>query len=687
MYRDLVRRSARKAGSPSTTLGPSGICRAPLWRRVAMLGLQVAGTGVMVGIVTLGLLWNTLFAGMPVMPSDDNLWNLNREAAVEFLDTKGRTIAVRGPRYGRAVSAAQLPPHVVNAFIAAEDGRFREHGGFDVQSIFRALFENFRAGHTVQGGSTITQQLVKNLLLNQDQTIRRKAQEARLAAILETTLSKNQILDLYLNRIYFGAGAYGLDAAAHTYFSKAPADLTLAQAAMLATLPKSPSRLSGQMGGAAPRARQLYVIGQMVRGGFITPSQAVAALAEVLEFAETPAQNQVDHAQDYALVLIHELLPNPPADLVVKLSIDLDLQRKAQQVIEKEVAALSPTLEGAAILIDSDGAIRAMVGGRDYLTSKFNRATQARRQPGSAFKVFVYAASLEAGLTPWTVRDDEPFALEAGLTPWTVRDDEPFEVGSWRPRNYQDEYLGPVTLTQALALSLNTVAARVGLEIGPKNVAALAHRFGVRSPLHNYPSIALGTDEVTLLEMTSGYGVLARNGLRMTPYIVEEVRNSKGDLLYSRPIVKAPRVYAQSYAETMTAMLSRVVVEGTGRGARVPGWEVAGKTGTSQDWRDAWFFGYTTRFVAGVWIGNDDDQPMANVTGGSAPARVFSKLMASALEGIPPEPLAGAGLLKPFPTEEATVAEASASPDSGGAAVATVEVRGSEAPTAPAAEH
>jgi penicillin-binding protein 1A len=670
MSNDGVRRYGREAGSPWAARRPAGnmIGGPPMWRRFAMLALQVIGTGVAVGIVTLGLLWNTLFAGMPVMPSDNTLWTLNRDAAVEFLDTKGRTIAVRGPRYGRAVTASQLPPHVVNAFIAAEDGRFREHGGYDVQSIFRAVFENIRAGHTVQGGSTITQQLVKNLLLNQDRTIKRKAQEARLAADLESTLSKNQILDLYLNRIYFGAGAYGLDAAAHTYFGRAPADLTLAQAAMLATLPKSPSRLSSQMGQAAPRARQLYVVGQMVRGGFITPSQAVAALAEVLEFAETPAQNQVDHAQDYALALIHELLPNPPPDLVVKLSIDLDLQEKAQQAMDDGLAALDASLEGAVVLMDNDGAIRAMVGGRDYSKSQFNRATQARRQPGSSFKVFVYAA-----------------ALEAGLSPWSVRNDEPFEAGGWQPRNYGDEYLGPVTLTYALAQSLNTVAARVASEIGVRKVTKLARRFGVKSKLHNYPSTALGTDEVTLLEMTAGYGVLARNGLGMTPYIVEEVRTSKGDLLYKRPIAKAARVYAQSRAETMTAMLSRVVTEGTGRGARVPGWEVAGKTGTSQDWRDAWFFGYTTRFVAGVWIGNDDDRPMANVTGGSAPARIFSKLMASALEGIPPEPLPGAGSLELFPAEEGPVAAITADLDSGAVTIATVEVRDSEAPPAPVA--
>jgi penicillin-binding protein 1A len=632
-----------------------------MWRRLELMALDVLCAGSLIVIVVLWLLWNTILHDLPVMPSNNTLWSLNREAAVEFVDTKGRTITVRGPRYGRAVNATKLPAHVVNAFIAAEDGRFREHGGFDVRSIFRALSENARAGHTVEGGSTITQQLVKNLLLNQDQTIKRKAQEAVLASDLERSLSKNQILDLYLNRIYFGAGAYGLDAAAHTYFGRAPADLTLAQAAMLATLPKAPSRLSSQMGGAAPRARQLYVLDQMVRGGFITPLQEDAARAEAMEIAEKPPQNQVGHAQDYALALIRELLPNPPPDLVVKLSIDLDLQGKAQRAMDNGLATLEASVDGAVVLMDNNGAIRAMVGGRDYARSQFNRATQARRQPGSSFKLFVYAA-----------------ALEAGLTPWSVRKDEPFKVNGWQPRNYRDEYLGPVTLSYALAHSLNTVASKVTAEIGVDKVTTLAHRFGVKSDLHNYPSTALGTDEVTLLEMTTGYGVLAKNGLQMTPYIVEDIRNSKGDLLYERPTTQDVRVYGRSEAETMTAMLRRVVTEGTGRGAQVTGWDVAGKTGTSQNWRDAWFFGYTTRFVAGVWIGNDENKPMVDTNGSSTPARIFSKLMTSALKGIPPEPLPGAGLLNAFPTDEAAVEDAAPETVGHNSAVANAEVQSGE---------
>jgi penicillin-binding protein 1A len=607
--------------------------------RVWAIVLQVAGTAVAVGVVTAGLLWNTLFAQMPHLPSQDALWVLNRAPAVEFVDTKGVTIAVRGPRYGRAVTAVDLPRHVVDAFIAAEDGRFREHTGIDPQAIFRALFENARAGHTVQGGSTITQQLVKNLLLNQDQTVKRKAQEARLAFDMERLLSKEQILDLYLNRIYLGAGAYGLDAAAHTYFGKAPADLTLGEAAMLAAFPKAPSRFAGQIGQigegeAGPRERQHYVLDQMVEAGFVSLADAASAKGKPVAFVTQSADGVPNHALDYALAQARTLMPDPPADLVVKLTLDLDLQKKAQAAVETGLADVSGAPEGAAILIDSGGAIRAMVGGRDYSKSQFNRATQARRQPGSSFKTFVYAA-----------------ALEAGLTPWSVRLDQPMQVGAWAPRNYRDDYVGPVSLTTALALSLNTVAVRVGIEVGPKKVVALAHRFGVASPLHTYPSIALGTDEVTLLDMTTGYGVLARNGLEMAPYIIEEIRNSKGDVLYSKPAANAERIYPKNLAEDMTWMLTRVVIKGTGRGAQVLGWDVAGKTGTSQDWRDAWFLGYTKRYVAGVWVGNDDDRPMAEVTGGAVPARIFSQLMTAALEGIAPEPLPGL-MFEEFPLEE-----------------------------------
>jgi penicillin-binding protein 1A len=634
-------------------------------RLVTAVLLRTVATAAVIALVTAGLLWNTLFAQMPHMPSQEALWALNRESAVEFVDTNGATIAVRGPRYGRAVSAADLPAHVVNAFIAAEDRRFRDHTGVDYSAISRALLENVRAGHIVQGGSTITQQLVKNLSLNQDQTIKRKAQEARLAVDLETVLSKDEILDLYLNRIYLGAGAYGLDAAAQTYFGKTPSDLTLGEAAMLASFPKAPSRSARRIGEASTIERQHYVLDQMVRAGFVTPAEAVVARNEHLVFAELQSNIFSGHVLDYAVERIHELLPNPPPDLVIRLTIDLELQARTQQAVENGIARM-PAMEGAAILMENTGAIRAMVGGRDYSMSQFNRAAQARRQPGSSFKMFVYAA-----------------ALEDGMTPETVRFDEPVSIGNWRPANYSEEYLGPVTLAEALSQSLNSVAVQIGFEVGPGKVVALAHRFGVTSRLHAYPSIALGTDEVTLLDMTTGYGVLARGELQMAPYIIEEIRNSRGDLLYSNPVVEPLRIYPRQLAEDMTGMLNRVVVQGTGSGAQVALWDVAGKTGTSQGWRDAWFIGYTTRFVGGVWAGNDNDTPTAKVTGGAIPARIFSEMMTAALEGIAPEALPGAEPEDPLPELAVETDRESSVSSNGLAAISPPETAEGDSPVLP----
>ena len=592
--------------------------------------------GVM-GIVTVGMLWNTLFSQMPTLPSKDSLWEMNREPAIEFVDMKGATIATRGPRYGRAVKLADLPPHVVNAFIAAEDKRFLTHQGVDAVAILRATLSNARAGHTVQGASTITQQLVKNLFLTPDQTLKRKAQEARLAYDLETLLTKDEILQLYLNRIYLGAGAYGLDAAAHTYFNTTPQDLTIAEASMLAAFPKAPSRFANTAETPAAKQRQTYVIDQMVDARFITTEQGAAAKKQTLHFATDAPDAFGGHALDYAFEQVHTLLANPPADLVVQLTLDLDTQKQAQMAVEsglKEMGEAKHASEAAAILIDTSGAIRAMVGGKDYNTSRFNRAVQARRQPGSSFKMFVYAA-----------------ALEAGLRPNSVRYDEPISIGNWRPRNYGSGYRGAVTLSEALAESLNTVAAEVGDEIGMDKVTALAKRFGIRTQLHNYPSVALGSDEVTLLDITTGYGVLAKGGLQMAPFLVQTISNSRGDMLYQQPVKVSPRIYDEKLGEDLTGMLNRVVVQGTGRAAQVPGWDVAGKTGTSQDWRDAWFIGYTTKYVGGVWVGNDNDKPMVKVTGGELPAHIWSVMMTSALKGLSPEPLPGAKAPEEFLTD------------------------------------
>lgn len=592
---------------------------------------RAGGVALITGLLTAALLWNALFAEMPDLPDKDALWNQSRQPSIAFIDASGDVIAVRGPDYGRVVRLKDLPPHVVNAFISIEDRKFNEHEGVDIPAIVRATLENIRAGHTVQGASTITQQLAKNLFLTTDQTLMRKAQEARLALDLESRLSKDEILELYLNRIYLGAGAYGVEAAARVYFGTDIRNVSLAQAAMLAAFPKAPSRFSSQAASPRVRARQRYVLSQMREAGFISKAEEEEAAEETLTLAPEQRDAFSGHALDYAADQVRLLIDHPPPDLVVTLTLDLDLQRAAESALTAGLERAVGAREGAVLLADTDGAIRAMVGGRDYEDSKFNRAVQARRQPGSAFKMFVYAA-----------------ALEAGLTPGTIRYDEPVRIGNWRPRNYDGGYRGPVTLSEALALSLNTVAAQLGVEVGVDKVAAIARRFGVKSKLGDYPSIALGSDETTLLDLVTGYGVLARGGREVSPYLVETIRNTRGETLYSRPPASEQRLYPMELTEDMNAMLSRVVLRGTGRAAQTPGWQVAGKTGTSQDWRDAWFIGYSTRYVCGVWLGNDDDASMGRMTGGEGPARIFSAVMTRAHQGLTPEPLPGASRPEDF---------------------------------------
>lgn len=597
-----------------------------LWaRRWVRIGAIAGGVMLVAGVVV----WNLLFAGMPKLPRAEELWTLNRQPAVQFVDARGATLAVRGHLYGPIVRGAELPVYIGQAFIAAEDQRFMEHGGVDLQSVMRATFANVTARRTVQGGSTLTQQLVKNLLVGDEQSLRRKAQEARLAIEIEKKLSKQDILDLYLNRVYLGSNAYGVEAAGNAYFGKPAAKLSLAEAAFLAALPKAPSRYAQDKTGAETVARVHYVLDRMVESGFVTKAQAAAAKAQKLKFVDDDARTPVSgHVLDTAIGEARALVPDLPPDAVITLTVDGRLQRRAEAELKAALAVRGlGASEGAIVVLDRTGGIRALVGGRDYAKSQFNRATQAMRQPGSAFKTFVYAA-----------------ALERGLTPLTVRDDAPVELAGWQPGNYEDDYRGPITLAKALAISSNSVAVQVGTEVGPRQVAELARRFGINSPLHAYPSIALGADEVNLLELTSAYGVLANEGRRTRPHMVSEIRDQRGQVLYAAPAAEEVQVYDPESTATLTGMLSNVVRFGTGAQAQIPGWQIAGKTGTSQSWRDAWFVGYSARMVAGVWIGNDDDKAMRKVTGGGASAALFAKVMTAAHRGLKPEPLPGAEL-------------------------------------------
>ncbi|MEO0982706.1 MAG: PBP1A family penicillin-binding protein [Pseudomonadota bacterium] len=622
-----------KSARPSATAGANIKTKPPLSlkQRIIRYG-ALAVFVVAAGVGLYGLMqYRALYAGMPKLPPTAELWTSGRMPAVEFVDRDGETLAIRGPRYGRAVTLEELPPHVYQAFIAAEDKRFYEHDGADTTAIARAAWSNWRSGRTVSGASTITQQVVKNLVLGPEQTIRRKAQEVRLARELETRLSKDEILELYLNRIYFGSSAYGIDAAARHYFGIPPQELSIAQASILASVPQAPSRLALDNNFDEAKERQLYVLKEMVDAGHITDVQmAVAdleAIALVQHEEEPPA---LGYALDMAHQQVRDMLPDGPGDVIVTLTVDQNLQERIQTVVTARIKESEEELDvsqAAAVVMRPDGAILAMVGGVDYSESKFNRATQARRQPGSAFKPILYAA-----------------ALANGAHPYDVYYDEPVEFDGWRPRNYvSGAHLGPVTVAESLAESLNTVAATIGDELGEERVIALARSFGIRSELRPLPSIALGSQEVTLLDMVRAYSVFAKEGQRADPFLVLSVHDSRGRPLFTRPDYEAQQVFPRRLARDMTAMLSRVIEDGTGTKAAVPGWSAAGKTGTSQDWRDAWFVGYTATRIAGVWVGNDNDGPMNEVSGGGLPAEIWSTIMMIALEGEERASLAGAG--------------------------------------------
>ncbi|MBU1286085.1 MAG: PBP1A family penicillin-binding protein [Alphaproteobacteria bacterium] len=575
--------------------------------------------------------WQSLYFGMPKLPDTAELWEVHREPSMEFVDRDGNTLAVRGPRYGRATNVAALPAYVPQAFIAAEDKRFYEHDGADDAAIARAAFSNLRAGETVSGASTITQQLIKNLVLDNRQTLKRKAQEMKLARELEKQLSKDEILSLYLNRVYFGAGLYGIDAAARNYFGKPPEKLEIQEAALLATLPKAPSKLNLRENLAGARERQRYVLSEMLDQGFITKEQAAKAREADVKIIDAPTYDtQMGYVIDASAERVKAMLPKLPGDLVVTVSIDTKMQESIEKLLITRMAK-DGKAQGAsqvgALVMGKDGRVIAMVGGTDYATSEFNRVTQAKRQPGSSFKPFVYAAALEDGFSPYDVMVDKPVTID-----------------KWQPTNYGGGYLGPMTLSEALTRSTNTVAAQLAQESSEERVISLAKRFGITSDMEPFPSIALGSQAVNMWELVRAFGAFQSGGLRMDPYLIDKIEDSRGMVLYQRPEYERERVYPYDLAEDMNAMMARVVNApiGTGGRARIKNWTVAGKTGTSQDWRDAWFVGFTAAYVGAVWVGNDDDSPMKRVSGGGLPADLWSDMMEVVHVGSPPESLIGA---------------------------------------------
>ena len=550
-----------------------------------------------------------------------------REPGIMVLAADGTALAEQGSFFGDEIRISELPDYVPNAVIAIEDRRFYSHFGVDPLGLLRAAFANMGAGRVVQGGSTITQQLAKNLFLTPKRTFERKLQEVVLAMWLEARFSKEEILQLYLNRVYYGAGATGIEKAAAIYYQKSAPDLTIGEAATLAGLLKAPSNYNPLHHPDAAAERSRLVINSMVATGAITEREALAALASP---AAVPASDYIP-AKQYIVDWVNEQLPelvkNYSESIVIETTIDPQLQRLAEKALRKRLNEEGASLgvsQGALVIMDTSGAIRAMVGGKSYKRSQFNRVTKALRQPGSAFKPFVFLA-----------------AVEQGYESRSVEIDEPIRIGDWSPENYKQKYLGEVTLKKALALSLNTVAIKLTTHVGPQSVVAVAHRLGITSPLGKDASIALGTSEVTLLELTSAFVPFANGGQPVTPFTVRRIASRDGQVLYERRGEGFDNAINNYDLGQMNEMLRAVVTGGTARRAQFSDFEIAGKTGTSQDYRDAWFIGYTTHLVGGVWVGNDDNSPTNKVTGGSIPAAVWRDVMEPAHGGLEPEPLPG----------------------------------------------
>jgi penicillin-binding protein 1A len=478
-----------------------------------------------------------------------------------------------------------------------------------------------------QGASTITQQLAKNLFLTQERTFQRKMQEVVLALWLEQKFSKDQILELYLNRVYFGAGAYGVEQAAQRYFGKPAKKVTVAEAALLAGLVKSPSRLAPTRNFNGAQARAHVVLAAMEDMGFITKTTEKFALSHPPAIVAQGGSGSGNYVADWVMDVVDDLIGHIDGDLVIVTTIDSTVQASAEKALNDELAKRgdkSHVSQGAVLAMTPNGAVRAMVGGRNYAESQFNRAVAAKRQPGSAFKPFVYLT-----------------ALEHGLTPDSIRDDKPINVKGWQPENYGHQYFGPVTLTQALSHSLNTVSVRLTLEFTPMAVIRTAHRLGIASLLEPNASIALGTSEVSMLELVGAYACFANGGYAVVPHVIERISTPDGKVLYVRQQQPLGRIIDGQYVGMMNQMMEQTIENGTAHGASLPGWQAAGKTGTSQDFRDAWFIGYTADLVTGVWLGNDDGSPTKKITGGSMPVAIWSQVMRGAEQGATPSQLPG----------------------------------------------
>ena len=604
------RKPARKAHRRGRTAGKARrrvLWRVVKWAAVAVLWLVVVGAG---------------FVGYYAhdLPDTDTLAGPETPLSVTVFAADGSMIANVGEMWGAFVPVAEMPPALPEAVLAIEDRRFFEHGGVDAFGVIRAAWRNAVSGRVVAGGSTISQQVAKLVFLSPERSVKRKIQEAMLAFWLEREFTKEEILTIYLNRAYFGAGAYGVDAAARRYFGRGARRVTVAQAALIAGLLKAPSRYSPAGNPALARRRAGVVVEAMAEAGFLSRGEADAAAAAVKSLAiAPPAGPAAGYFADWVAARVPGYVGREHGVLRVHTTLDPARQRAAEAAVSEALAASGGARrigQGALVALDGTGAVRAMVGGRDYRKSRFNRATQARRQPGSAFKTLVYLAAVEDGLAPDDVLEDAPVA-----------------IAGWAPRNHDGRYRGPITVREAFAHSVNTVAVRAGLRAGVARIREAALRLGIESELPADASLALGTGEVTPLELTAAYAALASGGRRVLPHGIVEIRDRAGALLYRRAGSGAGRAVVPPAVDAMRDLLAAAVAEGTGRAAALPSalGPAYGKTGTTQKFRDAWFVGWAGALTTGVWLGNDDGTPMDEVTGGSHPAAIWRDFMIRAL--------------------------------------------------------
>jgi penicillin-binding protein 1A len=619
-------------------------------RRFRVMGfkrtlVELAGDGLTLGC---GGLIVMLALALPAFEVTRTDWRKQGEYSITILDRYGAEIGKRGIRQSDAVPLEEYPDHLIKAVLATEDRRFFEHFGIDALGTFRAMMENLRANSVVQGGSSLSQQLAKNLFLSNERTLERKVKEAFLALWLESNLSKREILKLYLDRAYMGGGNFGVEAASEFYFNKSAKDVNLAEAALLAGLFKAPARFAPHINLPAARARANEVLTNMVQAGFLTEGQVIGARRRPADVVEQVADTgSPDYFLDWVFEEVTRMAPDADRVLTVRSTIDPAIQKSAEESIERtlrENGEAYRVKQAAVVAIENDGAVRAMIGGRDYGESQFNRAVSALRQPGSSFKPYVYTTAMMNGFTPETVVRDGPIC-----------------IGNWCPRNYSGGYSGAITLTTAIVKSINTIPVQLAQKIGRDKIVEVAHAMGINSELRITRSLPLGASEVTVIDQAAGYASLASGGYKTPPYGFTQIITSQGEVIYDykRDAPPRVRVLPEEAVRDMNLMLSQVPEWGTGKRAKLEGIKTAGKTGTASAYRDAWFVGYTGNFTAAVWMGNDDFSSTRRLTGGVLPASVWHDFMTVAHQGIE---------LKPIPFIDNTEPEGEAVADAGAAA-------------------